>query len=155
MHCFANILEACSPLPDAFSKYQSHINTVEELHILATSQAHICGNVTKNNPLNELIKKKPYCSSDHDSYRCNFLPTSHNYCWKRRIRRRRNNIRRARRRFILGLIYSRTADFKSLSAVTTMPDHQSSKTCRRWDSFRYPRLLQYAGDRKSRLKIHL
>ena len=49
---------------------------------------------------------------------------------------------------IMGLeakIYSRTADFKGLSAVTIMPDHPSNKTCRRWDSFRYPRLLQYAG----------
>ena len=42
-------------------------------------------------------------------------------------------------------IYSRTADFKDLSAVTTVPDHQSNKTCRRWDSFQYSRLLQYAG----------
>ena len=30
--------------------------------------------------------------------------------------------------FIPGLIYSRTADFKCLSAITTMPDHQSNKT---------------------------
>ena len=29
-------------------------------------------------------------------------------------------------------MYSRTADFKSLSTVTTMPEHQSNKTCRRW-----------------------
>ena len=40
------------------------------------------------------------------------------------------------------LIYSRndifqTRDLKSLSAVTTVPDHQSKKTCRRWDSFRH------------------
>ena len=47
-----------------------------------------------------------------------------------------------RQKFILG-VYSRTADFKDLSAVATMPDHQSNKTCRRWDSFQCPRLLQY------------
>ena len=35
-------------------------------------------------------------------------------------------------------------DFKDLSRLTTMPDHQSNKTCGRWDSFQYPRLLQYA-----------
>ena len=33
-------------------------------------------------------------------------------------------------------------DFKDL---TTMPDHQSNKTCRRWGSFRYLRLLFHAG----------
>ena len=32
-----------------------------------------------------------------------------------------------RRKFILGLIYSQIADFKGLSAVTTMPDHHSNK----------------------------
>ena len=26
-----------------------------------------------------------------------------------------------------------------------MPDHHSNKTCRRWDSFQYPRILEYAG----------
>ena len=30
-------------------------------------------------------------------------------------------------------IYSRTPDFKGLSAVATVPGHQSKKTCCRWD----------------------
>ena len=49
-------------------------------------------------------------------------------------------------RAIVAKIYSRTdifsdPDFKDLSGVTTMPGHQSNKTCRRWDSFQCPRLL--------------
>ena len=35
---------------------------------------------------------------------------------------------------ILGLIYFRTSDFKGLSTVATVPDHQSNKTCWGWDS---------------------
>ena len=47
--------------------------------------------------------------------------------------------------FFLGLIHSRISDFKDLSTLTTVTDHQSNKICRCWDSFRYPRLVQYAG----------
>ena len=41
---------------------------------------------------------------------------------------------------IIIIIFS-DPDFKDLSRVTTMPNHQSNKTCRRWDIFRYLRLL--------------
>ena len=33
------------------------------------------------------------------------------------------------KKFILRLIYFRTPDFKGLSMVATVPDHQSNKTC--------------------------
>ena len=34
-----------------------------------------------------------------------------------------------------------TSDFKGLSMVATVPDHQSTKTCWGWDNFQYPKLL--------------
>ena len=40
-----------------------------------------------------------------------------------------------RQKVILGLIYFRTSDFKSLSTVATVPDHQSNKRYWGWDSF--------------------
>ena len=64
------------------------------------------------------------------------------------------------KRAIVAKIYSRTdifsdPDFKDLSEITTMPDHQSNKTCKRWDIFRYSRLLIVVReDEKSRPKIH-
>ena len=44
-------------------------------------------------------------------------------------------------KFILRLIYFRNSDFKGLSTVATVPDHQRNKTCWCWDSFRHPKLL--------------
>ena len=50
----------------------------------------------------------------------------------------------------------RIPDFKYLNSVTTVPDHQSNKTCRGLDSFWYPtsKTIVVRGDRKSRPKIH-
>ena len=48
-------------------------------------------------------------------------------------------------------IYSRTdiisdsRNFKGLSTVATVPDHQSNKTCQRWETFQYLIILQYTG----------
>ena len=39
------------------------------------------------------------------------------------------------------LIYFRNSDFKGLSTVASVPDHQSNKTCWDWESFRHPKLL--------------
>ena len=56
-------------------------------------------------------------------------------------------------------IYSRTDVFSDprlqRSMHATVPDCRSNKTCWRWDSFRYPKLLYVVhGDRKSCPKIH-
>ena len=59
-----------------------------------------------------------------------------------------------RQKFILGLIYFWTTDFKGLSTVATVLDHQNSETCWCWDSFWYPKLLQYEGI-KSHVRKHV
>ena len=56
------------------------------------------------------------------------------------------NIYICKEQIILRLIYSRTTDFKSLSTVATMPDHQSSKTRCCCDSF---------DTEKSFVKLHV
>ena len=55
--------------------------------------------------------------------------------------------------YIEGKIYSRTDIIsdrtlqrsKHSSNCATVPDRQSNKICQHWDSFRYPKILQYAG----------